>query len=117
MEPAFSEAVVSTEALDQLRSQISALSESEKAELAWELLMSLNGPRDEFVEQAWNDEIVRRVSPVRDGKATLLSRYRFRCQLQEKLDRQRCCYSRFLDFLATNNRITQLGSEEVARHG
>lgn len=57
---------MSTEALDQLRSQISALTESEKAELAQELLMSLDGPRDESVEQAWNDEIVRRVSQVQD---------------------------------------------------
>lgn len=35
---------MSTEALDQLLSQISVLSESEKAELAQELLMSLDGP-------------------------------------------------------------------------
>lgn len=80
---------MSTEALDQLRSQISALSESEKAELAQELLMSLDGPRDESVEQAWNDEIVRRVSQVQDGKATLLSRDQVLNQLQERLDRQR----------------------------
>lgn len=89
MGPAFSEAVMSTEALDQLRSQISALSESEKAELAREVLMSLDGPPDEPVEQAWNDEIVRRVSEVRDGKATLLSRDQVLHQLQERLDRQR----------------------------
>lgn len=80
---------MSTEALDQLRSQISRLSESEKAELARELLMSLDGPRDESVEQAWNDEIVRRVSQVQDGKATLLSRDQVLNQLHERLDRQR----------------------------
>jgi putative addiction module component (TIGR02574 family) len=89
MKPAFSEAIMSTEALDQLRSQISRLSESEKAELARELLMSLDGPRDESVEQAWNDEIVRRVSQVQDGKATLLSRDQVLNQLHERLDRQR----------------------------
>jgi len=80
---------MSTEALDQLRSQISALSKSEKAELIRELLMSLDGPWDESVEQAWNDEIVRRVSQVRDGKATLLSRDECLRQLNERLDRQR----------------------------
>ena len=51
--------------------------------------MSLDSPRDESVEQAWNDEIVRRASQVPDGKATLLSRDEFRRQLQERLDRQR----------------------------
>jgi len=80
---------MSTEALDQLRSQISALSKSEKAELVQELLMSLDGPHDESVEQAWSDEIVRRVSQVRDGKATLLSSDECLRQLQERLDRQR----------------------------
>lgn len=35
---------MSTEALDQLRLQTSALSESEKAELVREFLMSLDGP-------------------------------------------------------------------------
>lgn len=51
--------------------------------------MSLDGPRDESVEQAWNDEIVRRVSQVRDGKATLLSCDEIQRQLQDRLDRQR----------------------------
>ena len=80
---------MSTEALDQLRSQISALSKSEKVELLRELLMSLDGPQDESVEQAWNDEIVRRVSQVRDGKATLLSRDECLRQVHERLDWQR----------------------------
>ncbi len=69
---------MSTEALDQLCSQIWALSESEKAVLVRELLMSLDCPRDNSVEQAWNDGIVRRVAQVRGGKATLLSRDEFR---------------------------------------
>ena len=80
---------MSTEALDQLRSQISALSKSEKVELLRELLMSLDGPQDESVAQAWNDEIVRRVSQARDGKATLLSRDECLRQVHERLDWQR----------------------------
>lgn len=80
---------MSTEALDQLRSQISALSKSEKTELVRELLMSLDGPRDESVEQAWDDEIARRVSQVRDGEATLLSRDECLRQLHERVHRQR----------------------------
>ena len=77
---------MSNEAIDQLRSQISALSISEKAEFVRELLMSLDGPWDQSAEQTWNDAIARRVSQVRDGKATLLSRDEFRRQLQKRLD-------------------------------
>ncbi len=76
---------MTTETLDQLRSQILTLSESERAALARELIMSLDGPRDDAVEQAWNDEIVRRVSKVQSGKATLLSREEFRSKMRARL--------------------------------
>ena len=76
---------MTTETLDHLRSQISTLTESERAALARELIMSLDGPRDDSVEQAWSDEIVRRVSKVKSGKATLLSREEFRSKMRAKL--------------------------------
>lgn len=76
---------MTTETLDHLRSQISTLSESERAALARELIMSLDGPRDESVEQAWNDEISRRVSKVKSGQATLLSREEFRSKMRARL--------------------------------
>lgn len=76
---------MTTETLDHLRSQISTLSESERAALAQELIMSLDGPRDDSVEQAWNDEIVRRVSKIKSGKATLLSREDFRSKMRARL--------------------------------
>jgi putative addiction module component (TIGR02574 family) len=76
---------MTTETLDHLRSQISTLSESERAALARELIMSLDGPRDDSVEQAWNDEIVRRVSKVKSGRATLLSRKEVRSKMRARL--------------------------------
>lgn len=76
---------MTTNTLNHLRSQISTLSESERAALARELIMSLDGPRDDSVEQAWNDEIVRRVSMVKSGKATLLSREEFRSKMRTRL--------------------------------
>ncbi|MCK0163296.1 addiction module protein [Marinobacter sp. S6332] len=76
---------MTTETLDHLRSQISTLSESESAALARELIMSLDGLSDETVEQAWNDETVRRVSKVKSGKATLLSRDEFRSKMRARL--------------------------------
>lgn len=76
---------MTTETLNHLRSQISTLSESERAALARELIMSLDDPRDDSVEQAWNDEIVRRVSNVRSGNATLLTREEFRTKMRARL--------------------------------
>ena len=76
---------MTAETLNHLRSQISTLSESERAALARELIMSLDGPHDDSVEQAWNDEIVRRVSKVKSGKATLLSREEFRSKMRARL--------------------------------
>jgi putative addiction module component (TIGR02574 family) len=76
---------MTTETLDHLRSQISTLSESERATLARELIMSLDGPRDDSGEQAWNDEIVRRVSKVKSGNATLLTREEFRSKMRARL--------------------------------
>ncbi|HCW89372.1 MAG TPA: hypothetical protein DHU56_04850 [Marinobacter sp.] len=76
---------MTTETLDHLRTQISTLSESERATLARELIMSLDGPRDDSVEQAWNEEIVHRVSKIKSGKATLLSREEFRSKMRKRL--------------------------------
>lgn len=76
---------MTTETLDSLRAQISTLSESERATLARELIMSLKVPSTDSVEQAWNDEIVRRVSKVKSGKATLLSREEFRSIMRARL--------------------------------
>ena len=78
---------MTTETLDHLRSKISTLSQSERAALAHELIMSLDGPSDDSVEQAWNDEIVRRVSKVKSGNATLLSREEFRSKMRARLGR------------------------------
>lgn len=76
---------MTTETLNRLRVQISTLSELERAALACELIMSLDGPRDDSVEQAWNDEIIRRVAKVRNGKATLLSREKLRTQMRARI--------------------------------
>lgn len=76
---------MTTETLDHLRSQISTLSVSERAALARELIMSLDGPRDDSVEQAWHDEIIRRVAKVKSGKATLLSREEFSAKMRARI--------------------------------
>ena len=73
------------ETLERLRTQASALSLSERAALAHELIASLDGVRDDGVEQAWDDEIVRRISQVDAGNATLLSRDEFRQKMRSRI--------------------------------
>lgn len=75
------------ETLNQLRASISKLSEAERAELAYELVSSLDGPRDKGVEQAWDDEIVRRIDQVEAGDAEVLSRDEFRRRMKDRLAR------------------------------
>ena len=76
---------MTTEVLSHLRSQIWNLSESERAELARELIMSLDGPRDDSAEKAWNEEVVKRAFLVREGNARLLTRDEFRQTMRGRL--------------------------------
>lgn len=55
-------------AVEELKPQLSALTETERAELAYFLLSSLDGG-DEAVEQAWKDEVARRVHEIKSGQA------------------------------------------------
>jgi len=57
-----------TEVVEQLKSQVSNLSTAERADLAYFLLTSLE-PEEEGVEEAWREEIARRVAAIRAGKA------------------------------------------------
>lgn len=57
-----------TETVEKLKSQVSALSGEERADLAYFLLTSLE-PEESGVEQAWRSEIARRVADIRSGRA------------------------------------------------
>jgi putative addiction module component (TIGR02574 family) len=56
--------------LDHWKDQLSTLSPSERAELAHFLLTTLEPSPDEGVEAAWDAEVSRRVSEIRDGRVT-----------------------------------------------
>jgi putative addiction module component (TIGR02574 family) len=62
-----------------------ALPEQERAELAHDLIMSLDGPKDTGVEEAWDQEILRRIAEVDAGQAKLLDRAELRRRMREKL--------------------------------
>ena len=57
-----------TDAVEQLKSQASALSVAEKADLAYFLLSSFE-PEEEGAAQAWQEEIAKRVVEIRSGQA------------------------------------------------
>lgn len=73
-------------ALEQLRSEILSLSETERAELAHALIQSLDAPADRDVEKAWDDEISRRLKEIDEGQAALIDRSEFRRRMQAKLE-------------------------------
>jgi putative addiction module component (TIGR02574 family) len=55
--------------VDQLAQNALTLSDQERAELAHKLLISLDGVPDEGAEEAWDQEIAKRVQKIRDGTA------------------------------------------------
>jgi putative addiction module component (TIGR02574 family) len=58
-----------SEAAEQLKPTLAALSQEDRAELAQFLLESLGPEMDPEVEASWVDELNRRVSEVESGKA------------------------------------------------
>jgi len=59
------------QALDPLQKALS-LSEEERAALADSLLASLDGGVDEGAEEAWEQEISRRIADIDSGKAKMI---------------------------------------------
>lgn len=76
---------MSTDAMERLRSEALTLSETERAELAHDLIKSLDAPADEGVGVAWDKEIVRRIAQIDSGQAKLLNRDEFRKKLQDRI--------------------------------
>jgi putative addiction module component (TIGR02574 family) len=58
--------------LSDLKKEAAQLPEHERAELALSLIESLDGPADPDVEEAWAQEIERRVRQFEKGEAELI---------------------------------------------
>jgi putative addiction module component (TIGR02574 family) len=54
--------------LERLKQQVHRLSAEERAELAYYLISTLE-PQEEGVDEAWENEIARRVTEIRAGTA------------------------------------------------
>ena len=74
-----------TESFRRLQTEALTLPESERAELAHALVASLDAPSDADAADAWDKEIVRRLSEIDAGTAKLIDRDEFRRRLQERI--------------------------------
>ena len=73
-------------ALEKVRSEALNLSEAERAELAYNLVVSLDGLLDSDVEKAWDMEIMRRLSEIDSGTANLVDRKEFRRRMRLRIN-------------------------------
>ncbi len=64
--------VMASVALRQVRDQALELSQNERAELAHDLLESLDGPADDKHDAAWDSEIQRRVAELDAGTVDMV---------------------------------------------
>jgi putative addiction module component (TIGR02574 family) len=74
-------------ALEKVRSEALNLPEAERAELAYNLVVSLDGPPDSDGEKAWDAEIMRRLSEIDSGTAKLVDRKEFRRRMRARMNR------------------------------
>ncbi len=72
------EKIMASVALEKLRNRALELSEAERAELAHDLVASLDDKPDPGAADAWDDEILRRVEEIDQGTAALVDALRSR---------------------------------------
>lgn len=78
---------MSSPTLGKVRSEALNLSESERAELAHNLVASLDGPSEPDAEKAWDTEILRRLAEIDAGTADLIDREEFRHRMRARMSR------------------------------
>ena len=71
--------------LDALRSEALRLSETERAQLAHDLMVSLDEPGEPDAADAWDHEILRRLRQIESGTATLIDRDELRRRMRARL--------------------------------
>ncbi|MGK7295524.1 MAG: addiction module protein [Candidatus Wenzhouxiangella sp. M2_3B_020] len=79
---------MTAEPVQRLRSEIMALSEAERAELAHDLIQSLDAPQDSGSDEAWDREISRRIEEIDAGQAESVDRAEFRRRIRATLQKR-----------------------------
>lgn len=72
--------------LANLKNDALSLPESERAELAKDLLVSLDGPAEPDVKEAWDIEICRRINEIACGNAKLLDAEEVLAKVKKRLN-------------------------------
>ena len=72
--------------LERVRAEALNLSESERAELAHNLVASLDGPADDDVEGSWDKEIQRRLAEINSGTAVAIDRREFSRRIRANIN-------------------------------
>ena len=78
---------MSNQSLEELRTELLSLSEGDRAKLALELVSSLDGPPDDGVAEAWDQEISLRLAEVDSGTAEIIDRAEFSRRLRERISK------------------------------
>lgn len=78
---------MNTKVLDDIRQDALSLSLGDRAELARDLIASLDGPADSDAQAEWDKEICRRINSLRSGQATLLEPEEVIARIRERLKR------------------------------
>ena len=73
--------------LDKVRTEALSLPEAERAELAYSLVVSLDGDADSDAESAWDVEILRRLGEIESGTAELIDREELRRRMRARMGR------------------------------
>ena len=73
--------------LEKIRTDALSLPEAERAELAHNLVASLDGRADPDAETAWDAEILRRLAEIDTGTADLIDREEFRRLMRARISR------------------------------
>jgi putative addiction module component (TIGR02574 family) len=78
---------MSTQAFDSAKELALSLSEAERAKLAADLVASLDGPPDADAAEQWEQEILRRLKQIDDGRATFVTPEDLRATIRKRLAR------------------------------
>ena len=70
--------------VEELRTELGGLSDTERGELAHFLILSLDQSSDENVERAWDAELDRRAEEIRSGRASGEPANKVFCELRAK---------------------------------
>ena len=76
---------MASSAIDILRAKAFELPVTQRAELAHDLLASLDGPADPDVLEAWETEILRRLDQLDDGTGQLVDRTELRRRMRNRM--------------------------------